>query len=64
MNKPQISEAVKEKYRMKPAFSAGKYHFRGSEIDTTTVSLETLEEAVANGFDVVEPTNKKNEPKK
>lgn len=54
MNKAEISETVRDKYRMKQNFSAGKYHFGGSEIDTTTVDLETLDKAVANGFDVVE----------
>lgn len=48
-----ISEKVKDKYKMAPHFSPGNYHFKGEVIDTTTVDLETLEKAVANGFDVV-----------
>jgi hypothetical protein len=48
-----ISEKVKDKYKMAPHFSPGIYHFNGGVIDTTTVDLETLEKAVANGLDVV-----------
>lgn len=51
--KKDISALVKDKYKMAPNFSAGRYHFGGAEIDTTTVDLETLDKAVANGFDVV-----------
>lgn len=65
MNKAQISESVKDKYKMKSNFSAGVYHFRGQVIDTTTTDLKTLEEAVAKGFDVVEPIKQpKSDPKK
>ena len=55
MSKAQISELVKDKFRMKGNFAAGVYLFKGAKIDTTTVDLETLEKAVAKGFDVVEP---------
>jgi hypothetical protein len=51
--KKEISALVKDKYKMAPNFSAGRYHFKGAEIDTTTVDLETLEKAVKDGFDVV-----------
>lgn len=60
-----ISEKVKDKYKMKGNFAPGVYHFNGAEIDTTTVDLETLEEAVKQGFDVVlEIKQKKADEKK
>lgn len=54
MSKPQISELVKDKFRMKGNFAAGVYLFKGAKIDTSTCDLDTLEKAVAKGFDVVE----------
>lgn len=49
-----ISEAVKGKYKMKAEFAPGTYRFKGETIDTTSCSLEELDTAVKNGFDVVE----------
>lgn len=51
--KKDISALVKDKYKMAPNFGVGKYHFKGAEIDTTTVDLETLDKAFKEGFDVV-----------
>lgn len=51
--KKDISALVKDKYKMAPHCGVGKYHFKGAEIDTSTVDLATLDKAVANGFDVV-----------
>ncbi len=54
MANAQISELVKDKFKMKGRNAPGVYHFKGAKIDTTTVDLETLEKAHSNGFDVVE----------
>lgn len=53
MASAQISELVKDKFKMRGNNAPGVYHFKGAKIDTTTVDLETLEKAVTNGFDIV-----------
>lgn len=53
MANAQISEKVKDKFKMRGNNAAGVYFFKGAKIDTTTVDLDTLEKAVANGFDIV-----------
>jgi hypothetical protein len=55
MGNTVISDKVKDKFKMRKGFAPGKYIFYAREIDTTTVDLATLEEAVEKGFDVVEP---------
>lgn len=63
MAKFEISEHVKDKYRMKKDFYAGKFLFKMQEINMATVTLDVLDKAVEDGFDVVELV-KKAEPKK
>ena len=53
MANAQISEKVKDKFKMRGNNAAGVYFFKGAKIDTTTVDLDTLEKAHANGFDIV-----------
>lgn len=61
MANAQISDLVKDKFKMKGNNAPGVYLFKGAKIDTTTVDLETLEKAHSNGFDVVEPVKAKKE---
>lgn len=49
----EISKLVSEKYKMAQGIAPGTFHFKGEVIDMTTVDLVTLENAVANDFDVV-----------
>lgn len=61
MANAQISELVKDKFKMKGNNAPGVYLFKGAKIDTTTVDLDTLEKAVEKGFDVVESVKAKKE---
>ncbi len=60
----KISDAIKDKYKMKAGFAPGEYRFRGENINTSTCSLEEIEALVTNGFDVVEPVAKAATPAK
>lgn len=61
MANAQISELVKDKFKMKGNNAPGVYLFKGAKIDTTNVDLDTLEKAVEKGFDIVEPVKAKKE---
>lgn len=63
MAKFEISELVKDKYRVKPTTSTATCLFKGANIDLKTIDVATLDWAVENGFDLVE-TIKAKEPKK
>ena len=51
----ELSQDVKEKYKMKFGFAPGEYHYRGQTVDLRYISLQALEKLVAQGFDVVVP---------
>jgi hypothetical protein len=56
----KLSEALNGKFKLNTGHHAGKYSFKGKEIDLTTVSSEEAEQLVKDGFDVlvaVKPTN-------
>lgn len=50
-----MNKQVSEKYKMKAGYAPGEYRHKGVTIDTTKCTLEELEEAIKNGFDLVEP---------
>jgi len=50
----ELSASIKEKYKMKPGFAPGLYRHKGNNIDTSNCTLDEIEAAIKNGFDVVE----------
>lgn len=52
-DKKELSSVLKDKFKMAQGFPTGEYVFKGQKIDLSICDLKTVEDAVANGFDVV-----------